>query len=103
VHCLVIGPDYTLYVPNAFSPNGDGMNETFYPKGSGIDESRYKMWIFDRWGNMIWYTEQWGKGWDGHANDGNDVAQEDVYIWKIQVYDYLNKKHDYIGHVSMVK
>jgi len=100
---LRIDPDFTLYVPNAFTPNENGLNETFFPKGVGIDESRYKMWIFDRWGNMIWFTESWGKGWDGRANDGNDIAQEDVYVWKIQIYDYTGMKHDFIGHVSLIK
>ena len=104
IHCLVIGPDFTLYVPNAFTPNGDGMNETFFPKGEGIDEGKYKMWIFDRWGNMIFYTEKWNSaGWDGHANDGKDIAQEDVYVWMIEIYDYLGKKHKYVGHVSLIK
>ncbi len=98
-----IDPDFTLYVPNAFTPESQGPNNTFYPKGVGIDEKCYKMWIFDRWGNMIWFTEKWGKGWDGHANDGKDVAQEDVYVWKIDVCDFTGLKHSYIGHVSLIK
>jgi gliding motility-associated-like protein len=100
---LRIDPDFALYVPNAFTPNGDGNNDNFIPKGVGIDENKFKMWIFDRWGNMIWFTDSWGKSWDGRANDGNDVAQEDVYVWMIEVYDYLGKKHKYVGHVSLIK
>jgi gliding motility-associated-like protein len=100
---LRIEPDFTIYVPNAFTPNGDNNNEVFMPQGDGIKEDKFKLWIFDRWGNMIFYTEKWGKGWDGRANSGKDIAQEDVYVWKIEIYDYLDKKHQYIGHVSLIK
>ncbi len=101
--CLFIIPDFTLYVPNAFTPNEDGTNDFFFPKGEGIDESRFEMWIFDRWGNLIWNTQQWGKQWDGKANGGKKLAQEDVYVWKIVVYDFMGKKHSFIGHVSLIR
>jgi gliding motility-associated-like protein len=98
-----IDPDFVIFVPNAFTPNGNSENETFFPKGVGIDEDRFKMWIFDRWGNLIWETDRWGKGWDGRANGGEDIAQIDVYVWKIQVFDYQGNEHSYVGHVSLIK
>ncbi len=101
--CIYILPDFTLYVPNAFTPDGDGTNDFFFPKGEGIDEDKFEMWIFDRWGNNIWYTQKWGNKWDGAANGGKKIAQEDVYVWKINVYDFLGKKHSYVGHVSLIK
>jgi gliding motility-associated-like protein len=61
------------------------------------------MWIFDRWGSLIWETKKWGEGWDGRANGGKDIAQEDVYVWKIKCYDALGKKHAMVGHVSLVR
>ncbi|MCC7301156.1 MAG: gliding motility-associated C-terminal domain-containing protein [Bacteroidia bacterium] len=102
-HCIYVMPDFTLYVPNAFTPDENGINELFMPLGEGIDPDKFEMWIFDRWGNNIWYTQIWGKGWDGRANGGNEIAQEDVYVWKIVVYDYLGKKHAYVGHVSLIR
>ena len=69
----------------------------------GWNVIEHEMWIFDRWGNNIWYTQQWGNKWDGRANGGKKIVQEDVYIWKIIVYDFLGKKHSYIGHVSVIK
>lgn len=100
---VVIGPDFTLYVPNAFTPNGDGLNETFFPQGTGLKEETYKLWVFDRWGGLIFYTEKWNKSWDGHANGGDNLAQEDVYVWRIEVLDYTDKKHKYVGHVSLIR
>jgi len=102
-YCLVIDPDFALYVPNAFTPNGDGHNEVFMPVGIGIDEQCYQFYIFDRWGNLIWQTDRWGKGWDGRANGGEEIAQQDVYVWKIITCDIFGKTHQYVGHVSLIK
>ena len=102
-YCVWVMPDFTFYAPNAFTPNGDGINDLFFPLGEGIDPNKFEMWIFDRWGNNIFYTQRWGEGWDGKANGGAKIAQEDVYVWKCVVYDFLGKKHSYIGHVSLIK
>ena len=66
------------------------------------------MWIFDRWGNMIYYTgktkdPESAVAWDGRASGGVDPAQEDVYVWVVQIKDIFKKKHKYIGHVTLVK
>jgi gliding motility-associated-like protein len=103
VKTVRIDPDFFIFVPNAFTPNGNGRNDTFFPKGVGMDASRYNMWIFDRWGTEIWHTTTWGQGWDGRANGGSTVAQEDVYVWEIEIFDFANVPHTYVGHVSLIK
>ncbi|MBL7893307.1 MAG: PKD domain-containing protein [Bacteroidia bacterium] len=100
---VIIHGDYTFYVPNAFSPNGDGKNETFFPTGFMINPECFKMIIFDRWGNLIFETEDLNVGWDGRANGGKDIAQQDVYVWKILTCDYMKHSYRYIGHVTLVK
>lgn len=53
---------------------------------------------------MIWHTSTWGEQWDGRANNGGDIAQIDTYVWKVNVKEKeSNTKHNYIGHVSIVK
>ncbi len=104
VKYVLIEADYTFYVPNAFTPNGDGKNETFFPKGFMINPECYHMMIFDRWGNLIFETDDLNLGWDGRANGGKEIAQQDVYVWKIETCEYYKKrKHSYVGHVTLVK
>jgi gliding motility-associated-like protein len=98
-----IEPEFTMYVPNAFTPNGNTTNEVFIPQGTMIDRDHFQMWIFDRWGNMIFYTERLDKGWDGRANDGKDIAQEDVYVWKIATRDLTGAERTWVGHVTLIK
>jgi large repetitive protein len=100
---LRVDQDFTLFAPNAFTPDGNGVNDEFFPLGEGVDPDNFKMWIFDRWGNLIFETDLWGKGWDGKANGGADIAQEDVYVWKIELRDFAGMKHSYVGHVSLIK
>ncbi len=103
VHQVCIDPDVTLFVPNAFTPNSDGSNDIFFPVGVGIDPDKFEMWIFDRWGNMIYYTEDLASGWDGTVQGHTSLCQQDVYVWKIKAVDQLGNKHNLIGHVSLIR
>lgn len=99
---VTIGPEFTFFIPNAFTPNGDGVNDFFYGQGIGIVD--YDIYIFDRWGNMIYHGDNiYASYWDGRANKGDDVAQQDVYVWKVRLTDVFGKKHNYIGTVTLVK
>ncbi|HET6991272.1 MAG TPA: PKD domain-containing protein, partial [Bacteroidia bacterium] len=100
---VCIDPDWAIYVPNAFTPNGDGINDVFMPLGVGIQEDHYEFWIFDRWGNLIFYTDDFHKGWDGIVKGGAQIAQIDTYVWKIRCRDVLGGSHKYIGKVSLIK
>ncbi len=97
-----IGPEFTFYIPNAFTPNGDGVNDYFFGQGIGIVD--YDIYIFDRWGNMIYHGDNiYASKWDGKANHGSDVAQQDVYVWKVKLKDVFGKTHNYIGTVTLVR
>lgn len=98
---ILIGPDWTIYIPNAFTPNDDGVNDGFLVKGYGIID--FEMLIFDRWGNLIFKTKDINKPWDGRAKYGNDVAQIDVYVYDIKATDVHKLKHNYKGIVTLVR
>ncbi|MBI4929861.1 MAG: gliding motility-associated C-terminal domain-containing protein [Bacteroidetes bacterium] len=108
IHCIKVEAPFTFYIPNAFTPNSDGINEMFTGMGTYIKE--YKIWIFDRWGNLIWKCQTNGEpqlapncNWDGKVKRRGDIVEEDVYVWKVEIVDTNGKQHKYIGHVSMVK
>ncbi len=99
-HCLVISPQYSMYIPDAFSPNGDTKNDIFLPTGEYINQ--FSLNIFDRWGMKIFSTTDMYKGWDGKAASGK-LCQEDTYIYLIVITDNLGKKHSYLGKVTLIK
>jgi len=110
-HAVEIKDDYTLFAPTAFTPNFDGKNDYFLVKGIGLENLiEFEFSIYNRWGDRIFYYNQpydpsW-KGWDGTANNGNKLAQNDVYVWVIKTRDDLSttrSRHHYIGHVTLLR
>ncbi|MBS1646084.1 MAG: PKD domain-containing protein [Bacteroidetes bacterium] len=98
---VTIKPVYTFYAPNCFTPDGDGLNETFMPVGTGWDNSSYHLWIFDRWGLMFYQSTIPEDGWNGTYH--NSSVQEDVYVWKVSLKDVFGQEHEYHGIVSVVR
>jgi gliding motility-associated-like protein len=98
---VIIKDAVTFYIPNAFSPNHDNTNDGFKGEGIGIKKSTYNLWVFDRWGLMIFHSTDIDISWDGTYNSGK--CQEDVYVWKVSFYDDLNKSHDYHGTVTLLR
>lgn len=102
VRVLEVGEDYGIYVPNAFTPNEDGLNDFFQPKGFGI--VKYNLKIFDRWGEKIFETSSFEQGWDGkYQGRGGPIVEEGVYTWLIEVTNVFGKAHELKGHVTLIK
>ena len=95
---VVIEDGFSFYVPNAFTPNGDNVNDSFQGYGTFINE--YEMWIYDRWGLMIYHTTDYNKPWDGRIDS---PVQSDTYVYRIRVKDMREKDHIFIGSVSLVR
>lgn len=95
-----IQAEFTFFIPNAFTPNGDGHNEIFMGEGMGIVD--FDMLVFDRWGNVIFESKDPAVGWDGRLKSGNR-AEIDVYVYKIYIRDVMGVEHTFIGHVSLVR
>ncbi len=98
-----ITPDFALYIPNAFTPDGNDKNDIFQPMGIGIDEENYRMDIFDRWGENVFSSNNFRRGWDGTLKGGSKLAPQGVYIYKLSVYDLRGNKHPYVGHVTVIR
>jgi len=100
---ICIDPDVSLYVPNAFTPNGNGNNEIFLPVCVGIDPQKYQLWIFDRWGNQIFTTTDVNQGWDGRVQGHPELCQIDTYVWRIYAWDISGSPHNLVGSVSLIR
>lgn len=96
-----VDPLFNVYIPNAFSPNGDGINEGFNAKGEGFKE--YRMSIFDRWGDEIYTTINPEDLWDGRANDGRSISPIGVYNYKFWIKDVFNTDHVFLGKVVLIR
>lgn len=98
---VVIENDFALYVPNSFTPNGDGKNEIFEAIGDGVAE--YSIFIFDRWGNQVFTSTDMNQGWNGAMNNKGSILQTDVYAWKIQLRTFDHRGYTYAGTVALLQ
>jgi gliding motility-associated-like protein len=98
---LKILPATGLYIPNAFTPNGDQKNDIFLPVIAG-EVSSYQLLIFNRWGEMIFQSNDQNTGWDGYYK--NDKVQDDVYVYRL-VYKLTGSeiKLIKIGRVTVLR
>lgn len=91
--------DPLLFVPNAFTPNGDSFNQIFKAEGKNILE--FQMLIFNRWGELIKTLNSLDEGWDG-TYKGVKV-KDDVYVWQVRYLDIMENPHTVRGHVVVLK
>jgi gliding motility-associated-like protein len=102
---IVVCNNGNLFVPNTFSPNGDGMNDVFYVRGKGLTTIQ-SMRIFDRWGQMVFEKRNFApndpaSGWDGTMN--GKKAPIDVYIYTIEVICENSVIVPYHGNVALIR
>jgi len=92
-------PDVNIYIPSAFSPNDDNINDVFLVKGIGIID--YNLAIFNRWGEEIFMSTNILNGWDGTYNQF--PCQEDIYVYIIKYQGKIGPKRQIYGKISLIK
>jgi len=92
------GPD--IFVPSAFTPNGDGLNDIIKPIPVGVQYINFFR-IYNRWGQLVYETNEIGQGWDGKLKG---VPQStNVYVYTVQGVDYLGNKIFRKGTVTLIR
>jgi len=102
---ITVEQDYTIFVPNAFTPDGDDYNQFFKPEMTGFDEYDYTLYIFNRWGELIFESHDMNIGWNGtYASGEYGQSQDGVFIWKIMAkVKNSGERKQFTGHVSLLK
>jgi gliding motility-associated-like protein len=94
-----------IFIPNTFSPNNDGSNDVFFPRGKGIAGVK-SLQIFNRWGNLIFQKISFSvndpsAGWDGTFN--NSPVASDVFVYQIEVICETGEVFSYKGDITLVR
>lgn len=105
VRVLVFCKEANVFVPNTFSPNGDGRNDVFYVRGQGLRRVK-SLRIFNRWGEVVFEKRDFAVndpsvGWDGRFKGGNPVA--DVYVYQLEVFCGNSDLFRFDGNVALIK
>jgi gliding motility-associated-like protein len=92
-----------VFFPNAFTPNGDGINDVFYVYGYLIPENKFEMRIYDYWGGLIFSSFEVYKGWSGAVEGAGRVSPTGYYLVELIWFDTENQKHTHRGAVLLLK
>ncbi|MBL1233604.1 MAG: PKD domain-containing protein [Flavobacteriales bacterium] len=96
---LKIKPTFAIWIPNAFTPDGDNTNDYFTIKGYGIIQ--LETLIFDRWGEIVFNSIELEPKWNGVYK--GKLVKTDVYVYKVKARDIFGEWHDFTGRVSVIK
>jgi gliding motility-associated-like protein len=99
---VVIDDVFLFYIPTAFTPDGDGLNDNFKVVGEGLDLSNFKMSIFNKWGELVFESSNPDIGWDGTYK--GSLVPDGVYVWKIdakEAHSSVIQRKD--GYITIVR
>ena len=94
-------PPFRIFIPNAFSPDGDGLNDVFKAEGQYVDS--FELMIFDRWGKLIFKTTDFAEGWDGSGSESNFAGQDQVYSYRYIAKDSFGNVTEGTGMVHLLR
>ena len=97
--------DPSLFIPNAFTPNGDRYNQAFYPVIASPAEC-WDFWefqVYNRWGGLMFETDYPGQQWLGDVRGGKHYAPDGVYVWKLRARHRYGKAYEMQGHVTLIR
>ena len=99
---ITVRGDVYYYIPNAFTPDENNLNETWQPRGVGFDRASYQMTIFDRWQNIVYQSKDADTGWNGRDARGQ-LCPPDTYVYKITLEGYEGYLPVFTGQVNLLR
>lgn len=94
-------PNTEMWIPNAFTPDGDEHNNVWRPIGFNYVEPHFE--IFNRWGEMVFESYDFTVGWDGSYKGGQYFVQDGIYVYRVYWKDAKGLPHIVIGHVALIR
>jgi gliding motility-associated-like protein len=97
----VFHPIMDIFVPNAFTPDGDGVNDVFKAEGHSVRQ--FEMWVFNRWGEVVFYSNDIDQPWLGEVDGGTHYGQNEVYNWVVKAVGIRNTSFERQGTVVLIR
>jgi gliding motility-associated-like protein len=100
INVKVFATKAQVFVPTAFTPNGDGRNDRLRPIPVGIQRIEY-FHVYSRWGQLVFSTRTTGEGWDGTINGKTQTTG--VFTWVVKAVDIDGKPYSQKGTVTLIR
>jgi gliding motility-associated-like protein len=101
---ILLEDGLNIHVPNAFTPDGDGINDIFFPVVLNARDETYSFTIFDRWGAEVYTTEALDQGWNGAYRNQGETLSTGVFTWRLTAQDiFTADRREIVGSVTLIK
>jgi gliding motility-associated-like protein len=101
---VIVEDEIDVYIPNSFTPDGDGINDFWFIEGKGFQELGYHMQVFNRWGDLVFESQDSTQPWTGGSQDGNHYVPDGVYTYLAKFRDNQNDvNYVYKGYVVVAR
>jgi len=101
---VFIVDEFVMFVPNAFTPDQDGINDIWRFEGIDVDTDDFKVQIFNRWGEVVYLSTDFFEGWDGSSNRGGYYSPDGVYLYRIETRSLTTlERKELFGHIVILR
>ncbi|MGB1032510.1 MAG: gliding motility-associated C-terminal domain-containing protein, partial [Flavobacteriales bacterium] len=95
---------YSMYIPNSFTPNNDGKNDVFKPVGRAVDLNSYELLIFNRWGEVVFRSDNPNEGWNGSHENGEYYVDNQVFFYRMKLRSVHEPDERVVeGHITVLR
>jgi len=103
IQFLDVEPEVRYFLPNAFTPNNDGLNDDFRGTGSFQFMNDFTLTIWNRWGELLFETKDPNQGWNGQKNNSGPLAPPGVYVCVVRYVDARGREREIKGFATLVQ
>ena len=101
---VIVRDEIQIFIPNSFTPDYDGINDVWQISGAGFRQDGFKVEIFNRWGDLVYYSEDPYMAWTGNHKNGEYFAPDGIYLYRLVVRDIENDvNYKYEGHLNLFR
>ena len=93
--------DVIFYIPTAFTPDNDGLNDVLAFNGRQVKE--FEIWIYNRWGQQVYHSTDLNETWNGDVNGGTHYAPNGVYHWLIKATGFDTDAQEFRGFIHLMR
>ena len=94
---------YAIFMPSGFTPNGDGTNDIYLVYGQGIRQDDFTLRIFNRYGNLVYYSDDVLRGWGGEVQGKSNINPPGLYEVDVQLTDTSGEAHHYSYRIQLLR
>jgi gliding motility-associated-like protein len=101
---LTIASVLEVFAPNSFTPDGDDKNDVWIPVVRGSDPKTYHLWIYDRWGVLVFESTDPDQAWTGNVLNGGYYPEGDVFVWRMELKHRGDSRFEvFEGNITMIR